>query len=342
MDLSNFSFTYPSYYIILCVCIGLIFAITHYYKAEKFKEHAKWIRYLLSSLRFLIITTLCLLLMEPILRLFKDKQQDPVIAIFQDASSSLSIGSELNTSDYFAELTRFSASLSTDYKVDQYRFGANIQENFSDSCVAKNTNISKILSFSEQNYANQNLGAIILFSDGIYNSGNHPLYQKTSIKAPVFTVALGDTSARKDVVVKSVLFNPIAYLGDKQNIQIDIEAVNCTSQNIQVSLYQKIGNSNTLINRSPLKINSNNFFRTIEFTVDHHDAGNQSYFIQITELENELSSFNNYKNFFIDVIDGKQNILLVARAPHPRYCCSKENHRCSKKLRYRIGVCCRL
>ena len=34
-------------------------------------------------------------------------------------------------------------------------------------------------------YSNQNLGAIVLASDGIYNEGSNPVYASTRLGAPI-------------------------------------------------------------------------------------------------------------------------------------------------------------
>lgn len=45
--------------------------------------------------------------------------------------------------------------------------------------------------------------------------------------------------------------------------------------------------------------------------------GLQSYKIKLAPLDNELSQINNVQTIFIEVIDGRKNILIIANAPHP-------------------------
>ena len=53
-------------------------------------------------------------------------------------------------------------------------------------------------------YSNQNVGAVILASDGIYNEGSNPLYANFELNAPIHVIALGDTVPSRDVILKRV------------------------------------------------------------------------------------------------------------------------------------------
>ena len=46
-------------------------------------------------------------------------------------------------------------------------------------------------------------------------------------------------------------------------------------------------------------------------------AGKQRYQVKLQELSNEDNKFNNYRDFYINIIESKQNILITASAPHP-------------------------
>ena len=69
--------------------------------------------------------------------------------------------------------------------------------------------MSAALHLLNQLYRYANVGAVILSGDGIYNTGENPLYTNIDLKAPVFTVALGDTTRQRDLRVSRVLCNNI-------------------------------------------------------------------------------------------------------------------------------------
>src|SRR4029079_1901754 len=57
--------------------------------------------------------------------------------------------------------------------------------------------------------------------------------------------------------------------------------------------------------------------KTILLNCDAKVKGMQRYTITVSRQQGELSYLNNVKDIFIDVIDGRQKILLLASAPHP-------------------------
>src|SRR6185436_20095022 len=85
-------------------------------------------------------------------------------------------------------------------------------------------------------YEGQNLGAVILASDGIYNQGSNPVYNNKKLKTTVYTIALGDTTFPRDVLIKRVRSNAIAYLGNSFPIEIEAAAYGYNGTNLSVSV----------------------------------------------------------------------------------------------------------
>ncbi|MFM8912951.1 MAG: VWA domain-containing protein, partial [Flammeovirgaceae bacterium] len=55
----------------------------------------------------------------------------------------------------------------------------------------------------------------------------------------------------------------------------------------------------------------------IDFLLDATEKGMQRFDVAVVPLRNETNSKNNRASVFIDVVEGKKKILLVAPAPHP-------------------------
>ena len=69
------------------------------------------------------------------------------------------------------------------------------------------------------------VGALVLASDGIYNTGSNPAYGGRRLPAPIFTVALGDTSVRRDLAITRTYANKLVYLGDRFSLRVDWKAL---------------------------------------------------------------------------------------------------------------------
>ena len=79
--------------------------------------------------------------------------------------------------------------------------GSSVREGVEFSLENKGSDISGVLGDVSDLYGNQNLGAVVLATDGIYNEGSNPLSTGTKMNAPRYTIGLGDTLQKKDLPV---------------------------------------------------------------------------------------------------------------------------------------------
>lgn len=311
------TFEYPDWFIIFCVLAGLLYAAILYYRDGTFREQAAWLKWLLAGLRFAAVTTLALLLLSPLLRYLQTESQDPVIVVAQDVSESVAAGLRADTTAYRERLSAMIGELEEDYEVRTYTFGDEVRESDEFSFRDKKTNLSALLQQVYDLYGNQNLGAVVLATDGIYNAGSNPAYASIQLGAPVYTVALGDTTRQRDLVLRRVFHNRIAYLNDKFSIQIDVAAQNAAGANSRLTV-SRVGEGGTQqLASEAISVDRDNFFTTREFILDADRGGVQRYRISLSPAAGEENTANNYRDIFVDVLDARQKILLLAHAPHP-------------------------
>lgn len=316
--MDNITFQYPSWYILFCVLLGLAYAYILYSRDRNFREQSPLLNRGLAALRFLAVSLIALLLLSPLLKHIVRDVKKPVIILAQDESESVAMGwSGSDSTAYREAVQRLIRELEGDYEVKTYAFGSSVREGADFKYADKVSNISEVLSTAYGLYSDQNLGAVILATDGIYNEGSNPLYTATRLGAPVYAIALGDTTPRRDIVVKRVFHNRIAYLGDKFSVQADIAAENAAGAESRLNIYKVEGNQLRLLQQSPVSINSNDFFETREAVLEANQPGVQRYRVLLTEAPGEASAVNNSKDIFVDVLDARQKILILANSPHP-------------------------
>jgi hypothetical protein len=311
------NFQYPTWYFFFCALLGAIFAATLYFRNTTFREQSPQLNKILGALRFLSGALIAALLLSPLLKSTVTDIRKPVVVLAQDVSESIGVAVK-DTPQYKAQFEQLATRLSEKYDVKTYSFGEKVREGVGFSFKDKLTNASDLMKNVYDLYANQNLGAVVIATDGIYNEGSNPLYAAAKLNAPVYTIALGDTTPKKDLVVKRVFHNNIAYLGDKFNIQIDVAATNCTggSSILTVAKLDAAGNP-SVVSTSPISINKNDFFTTKEVTLDATQAGIMRFRVNLTTVSGEVSTVNNTKEIFIEVLDARTKILLLGNAPHP-------------------------
>ena len=315
---TGLSFQYPAWFLIFCVMLGLAYALTLYYKSQAFKEQPKSLTWLLGFLRFLSVTTLAALLLSPVLQSRITEKKKPIIILAQDQSESIKMGMKgEDTTAYKDNFNQLKSDLEADYEVIDYAFGEEIREGVNFNYTDKSSNLSSILTETYDLYSNQNLGAIVLATDGIYNVGSNPIYAGAKLNVPIFTVAMGDTTIKKDLVLKRVFHNKIAYLGDRFSIQADVTASNCLGGSTRLIVSKVGAGQKKKLQEVPIGINNNDFFDTKEIILEADQAGVQRYLLEVTTINGEMTTVNNRQEIFIDVLDARQKILIIGNAPHP-------------------------
>ncbi|MEY3368000.1 MAG: hypothetical protein RI973_1155 [Bacteroidota bacterium] len=317
--MQHLSFQYPAPFLILCILAGLAYAFGLYYRDRTFIEQRPNLHKILGAIRFLAVTLLALLLLQPLLKSLLTDTKKPVVILAQDQSESLATAFKNPAlQDYRAGWEELRGRLSEKYEVREYAFGSQVREGVDFAMKDKISNLSDLFQFAADNFGNQNLGAVVLATDGIYNEGTNPLYAgKNRLNAPVYSIALGDTTLRKDLVLKRVFHNKIAYLGDKFSIQLDLAARNCSGAATTLTIAEVNGNNTRTLQQIPVSIDRNDYFSTREIILDAREPGVRRYRISCSTVSGEATAANNSREFFVDILDARQKLLLLANAPHP-------------------------
>ncbi len=319
--MTQISLQYPAWYLLFCLLAGLLYAGVLYYRRRPVKggmefgeSHRKKI-FLLATLRFLGTSLLALLLLSPLLKTVQTETRKPLLLLAQDASESVKNAwkTEAEAAAYRQQLDSFVTAWSERYDLHTYSFGERVREGLADTFADKATDIAQALQLFSDRYAHLNPGAVLLLTDGIYNRGRSPLYATGKLLAPVFTVALGDTVPPRDLLIKAVFHNKIAYLGDRFKVQVDVAARHLAGQQAVLS----VSRGGQVLQRLPINISRDDFFQTIELELQADRVGVQRYRLQLSVLPDELSAENNRRDFFVEILDAREKVLLLAAAPHP-------------------------
>lgn len=309
---------YPAWFILFCIAAGMGYAGILYFRNRKLNELPVWIVRLMAFLRFSIVTLLAFLLLSPLLKTMNREVEKPIMIVAQDNSESIVAikDSSFYKTEYKKQLQQLVDDLKNKYEVHLYSFADKIKEqNNCDSLNfdEKQTDISQLFNELDARYANRNVGAIVLATDGLYNKGSSPLYATDKIKAPIYTIALGDTTVKKDIVLLKAEHNRTAYLGNKFPIEIVVGAKQLKGKTTTLTVSQ---NENVLFTQL-INFNSDAYITTIPVFIDAKEIGLQHYKIKLSSLSEEVNLNNNTRDVYIDVQDEKQKIVIIAAAPHP-------------------------
>jgi len=312
---------YPIWFFIICIALGVGYATILYYKETKseFTVISKWF---MAIFRMLVISIISFLLLNPLLKTTSRYAEKPVILFAQDNSMSIVAGADSSTyhQNYIENLNRLFDQVGSNYKIDKYTFGENIGADFNIDYSAKQTDISNLFDELAERYSHKNVGGLIVATDGIYNRGVNPVYSSNQFNFPVYTIALGDTNLQKDIILNKVNYNRIAYLGNEFPIEIIVNGNMCKGLSSEVTIIK----DDTVKYRKRIDFDSDNYFATLKLNLVATEPGLQKYRINISATENEISKANNSQDIYIDILEGRQKILILANSPHPDITALKE------------------
>jgi hypothetical protein len=313
----NIDFPYPFWVVALCPLIGLAYALLLYQGDTSFREQSKSLNKWLGVLRFLGATLLCLLLLNPFIKSKVTQIKKPAVVFGIDKSESIGAVGDAQKSLVTKDIQSLKEALSKDYDIYSYDFGSSVRESKGPEFQDKSTDISAMMQLIYDQYSNQNLGSVILATDGIFNQGSHPAYATPGLNAPVISIAMGDTTPKKDALLKNVFHNRIAYLGDQFNVSVDVSAYNLNGKSGSVSIFKVEDGKELKLKDIPVNIRGNDFFKSESVLLNADKPGIIHYRFRLSAVPGEVSSANNVKDIYIEVLDARQKILLLANSPHP-------------------------
>ncbi|MDL5046762.1 hypothetical protein QQ054_12050 [Oscillatoria amoena NRMC-F 0135] len=296
------------YFTALCLLAGLGYASLLYYRTKN-----PWganLNRILFAGRTLLVAFICFLLLGPIVKQTDTQTENPVFVILQDNSRSVA---EVMDSLTLRSVSALSADLqSTLYERNVEPFLMDLQGNSftGNSFDAPVTNVHEALRKVLSRFEGRRIAGVVLISDGIYNAGLSPIFGDYPF--PVYTVGFGDTTVRSDLAVKDVLYNKIAYQGNKFPLRVEVSATGFRNEPVTIALMHK----GSVVERQARTVADDGFIQT-EFQPLAAEEGLQRWDVVVERKAGESNPKNNQASVFIDVVKGRKKILLVGAAPHP-------------------------
>lgn len=312
MILPNSIFYLFIFFIISC---GLSYLL--YRKHTGLLDVPRFLLLFLSFLRFLSFFILFYLLLNPELIKKEKILEHPLIVFLQDNSASILLGSD--SIYYQTKYLQYIDSICNvnNLDIDIIPFDETIKKEV--RFDGNMTNFYSVLEQVSNNYANLNVGAYILASDGIYNKGLNPLYEDIRLNAPLYTVLLGDTTQRRDAFISLIRNNSISYLDNQSPVEVAVQTEHMKGSSL---IFEVFNHTQDPTHSRPIysqKININNIndAHKFQFFISSDKPGLTSYYARVKSSFSEHNLTNNSSFFFMDVIDNRQKILLLFSTPHP-------------------------
>lgn len=305
--MQRLQFESSPFFILLCIALGVGYAFVLYRSKHSW---GKRINQLLFALRACLVALLAFLLIGPILKLTTNLLEKPALVFLIDNSASVK-----EAVDSISRAKTWNQLQSAKENLEKQGYEVKWNDLANQPIKKINfTNTTSDLSSAIRGiaieYEGKNLAGIVLLSDGVYNSGTSPLY--TPVRVPVYSIGVGDTTERMDLKLKNVAYNKITYQGNKFPIRAEVITQGISNQEVAISVFK---NGKLLTQQ---KRNSGiKSLVDFDFLIDATEKGMQRLDVLVEPVKGESNLKNNRASVFVEVVEGRKKILLIAPAPHP-------------------------
>ncbi len=299
--------------VIIIASAGIVTIL--YYKNRKNNELSKNQVRILTILRFLSVLLIAFLLLSPFIKNLKKIVQNPVIiAAWDNSASMVSVPDSTKIKTEIGKIEQqISEELGNSYQLINYSFGESTQQNRELDFSEKNSNYSELISTINNNHFNENIGAVIILGDGIYNRGKNPVNLADEINYPVYTLGLGDTLDVTDARIENIRVNRTAFSGNRFPVEIETYFSKLKNTPLRLTVYE---GENQLEEKIIIPVNDD-YFVSQEFILEAGTPGLKHFSARIEYAQNERNTANNRSEFVVNVLENKQKILILSDGPHP-------------------------
>lgn len=302
-----------------CLLLGILFAWFQYRNAQN--DGLKRIQVIgLAVLRTLAVALVALLLLNPYLRTDKKIIEKPLLLLAYDNSSSLvTADSSRLVNDMQAFQKELASSLADEVELRTFSFGGELNDSLAFNFNEKATDYSRLFETLSQRFSGKNLAGIVVATDGIQNRGYDPLGLIEKLGAPVYVWPLGDTTQKRDLRIREVRTNQRVFINNDFSVQVDLEVSKLAGREALVQLEAVSNKGVETIATQRIAITRDRFYTTLSMVAAAgQQAGLKKFRLKasVPDEENNAAA-NNRREFYVEVIDLRTKVLLLAHGPHP-------------------------
>ena len=285
---------------------GLSF-FQYIYKAKN-KSKIGWF---LAFLRFSSIFGILLLLINPIITRNTLETVKTPLPIIVDNSSSISFLNANEKALVLYKKIQSNSDLQQKFDVQSYQFSDDFEPTETFNFKGTQTNIDVVAKNLKSIFKNA-IYPTVLITDGNQTSGNDYVYSFDTANK-TYPVIVGDTTTFLDFKINQLNVNKYAFHKNK----LPVEAFLQYSGTKSVTADFIISQGNSVFSKQSFTFSPSKKTATVSVLLPADKIGLQIFKATIASKEKEKNTYNNTKNFAVEVIDQKTNIAVVSAINHP-------------------------
>jgi len=279
------------------------------------------LRRVLLGLRYAALALVLLLLFEPVLGLRWTTSRRPTVAVLVDESASMTITDSTSRRSETARrlLSRpWATTLQRSSRLAYFAFADSLRSIPADSVPVlgfrgDGTDLASALVAAQKQLADQNLAAVMVFSDGIANLGENPARVAARFPVPIFAVGIGSPLQARDLIVTQVLTNDLAYADTQVPVELTVTAVGYAGRAARITLEDDAG----VLAEQQITLPADNTQLTTKVMFTPRRLGMNKLTAGVATQPGEASTLNNRRSAFVRVLKSKARLWIVSGSPSP-------------------------
>ena len=297
---------------ILLIFLSILFAFGLSFYQYFYKNRTKnKVNLLLAFLRFLSIFGILLLLINPkITKNTFETEKTPLPVVVDNSSSIVDLKAKNQSLELFKKLTS-NSELKEKFEIQTYQFDSEFKSSDNFNFKGNQTNVDEVAKNLKSIYKNKTFPTVLL-TDGNQTSGEDYIYSFDA-NNKVYPLILGDTTTFLDLKINQLNVNKYAFQGNKFPVEVFLNYTGTKNVNANFSISQ----GNNVLNKQTISFSPSNKSVILNVLLPADKVGLQIFKATISSKEAEKNSYNNAKNFAVEIIDQKTNVALIAAINHP-------------------------
>jgi hypothetical protein len=286
------------------------FGLSYYQYLHKAKNKTKVFLFL-AFLRFLSVFGILLLLINPIItRKTLEIEKTPLPIVVDNSSSILDLKANKTALELYEKLAS-NSDLQEKFEVSSYRFDADFALSDQFDFRGTESNFEEVAKNLKSIYKNKTY-PVILITDGNQTSGNDYVYGFDA-NNKVYPLILGDTTTFLDLKINQLNVNKYAFHKNKFPVEVFLNYSGTKSITADFSISQ----GNSVLSKQNVSFSPSKKSAIINVLLPANNVGLQNFKASISSKEQEKNTYNNTKNFAVEVMDQKSEIAIVSVINHP-------------------------
>ena len=303
-----------------------LFAYRSYKKVEKDSSQKK----LLLTFRYLSLVVLLLLSLRPKMEYTEEKTQKDRLYFLYDRSASMTIKDmpgRKSRSEFIDSVLEQNKSdilkLREQFDLKEFSFASELTKDPNNTSLDNNTALGTALYETAINSKIRKVKGIVLFSDGVSNSGfsvNRAVSELKRRNIPVYSLPVGQTEYKENMVdgtISELNCPQIVKKGKSLTANIKGSIRNLNNQHTALEIYI----DDKLLKTVKLQPDNSHyhFDKSVEIDTKTLTSGFKKLTAKLKTGRRELSPANNEQSLYFQIKDSGLKVLVLATSPSPNF-----------------------